>query len=243
MRHDSPMLHFLIIALGVVLSGYFIGSGFVKSRTTDRFVTVKGVSERDVKADIAIWPINFSSTSDVLENAQKEIEKNKNAILTFLEKNDIDETQIELQRFEVIDKMAQQFSRQQITSRYIISQTIMVRSEDAELIQEVNQKVGDLVEAGVVFASGERYRNTGPTYLFTQLNSLKPDMIAEATANARTAAEQFAKDSGSEIGGIRRANQGVFVILPRDRVRGILQENQIQKTVRVVSTVEYYLKD
>ena len=89
-------------------------------------------------------------------------------------------------------------------------------------------------------ADGE-YGSSGPTYVFTRLNDLKPPMIAEATANARSAAEQFARDSGSAVSGIRQANQGVFVILPRDQAPGINESSQLQKIVRVVSTVQYLL--
>jgi hypothetical protein len=101
--------------------------------------------------------------------------------------------------------------------------------------------VGELVSAGIVLSS-EEYRGGGPTFLFTKLNDIKPAMIAEATANAREAAEQFAKDSRTSLRGIRQANQGVFVILPRDQAAGIPEETQVTKTVRVVSTVEYFLK-
>jgi hypothetical protein len=93
-----------------------------------------------------------------------------------------------------------------------------------------------------VFSSQGGYGG-GPTYLFTKLNDLKPEMIAEATASAREAAEQFAKDSGSDLGPIRTASQGVFQILPRDRAPGVMEESQLDKTVRVVTTVEYALED
>jgi hypothetical protein len=97
------------------------------------------------------------------------------------------------------------------------------------------------VSAGVVLSSGEQYGNGGPTFVFTGLNALKPKMIGEATARAREAAEQFARDANSSVGGIRRANQGVFEILPRDQAQGISEASQIVKMVRVVSTVDYFL--
>jgi hypothetical protein len=128
-----------------------------------------------------------------------------------------------------------------VTSRYIISGTLMVRVNDPEVVERASQDLGTLVSAGVVFSSQGGY-NSGPTYLFTKLNDLKPEMIGEATASAREGAEQFARDSGSRLGGIRQASQGVFQILPRDRAPGVTEESQIDKTVRVVSTVEYMLE-
>ena len=96
--------------------------------------------------------------------------------------------------------------------------------------------------AGVVLQQSGDYGMGGPTYVFTKLNALKPDMIATATANARVAAEQFARDSRTELGQIRQANQGVFVILPRDQAPGVQEGSQLNKTVRVVSTVQYFLR-
>jgi hypothetical protein len=110
------------------------------------------------------------------------------------------------------------------------------------MVRTASQDLGSLVSGGVVFSSQGGYAS-GPTYLFTRLNDFKPEMIAEATASAREAAEQFANDSGSDLGGIREAYQGVFQILPRDRAPGVMEESQMNKTVRVVSTVVYSLED
>ena len=117
----------------------------------------------------------------------------------------------------------------------------MVRSSETERIEKASQAIGQLVDAGVVLSSDGPMSN-GPTYLFTRLSEHKPAMIAEATANARRAAEEFAADSGSRLGKIRRANQGVFVILARDRAPGIDEQGQRQKTIRVVTTIEYFLE-
>ena len=125
----------------------------------------------------------------------------------------------------------------------MIQQTLIVRSDQPEKIREASQQIGELLRAGLVLSSGGEYGMGGPAYIFTGLNDLKPQMIAEATARARSAAEQFARDSRSVIGGIRQANQGLFEILPRDEAPGIREESQIQKKVRVVSTIEYFLQD
>ena len=110
------------------------------------------------------------------------------------------------------------------------------------LLENVSQKVGDLVDQGIVLEGDNYGPGSRPSYLFTGLNQLKPEMIAEATENARKSAEKFAADSGARIGGIRKANQGIFQILARDRAPGVYEQNQLHKTVRVVSTIEYYLK-
>jgi hypothetical protein len=232
----------IIVGLGIAIGGWFIGHGFFQGRASDRYVTVKGVSERDVTADIALWPLRFIATDDNLSRAQAKIKQSHEEILTFLERHGIDPGEAEVQQLEVTDVLANPYRSGPMESRYIIAQTLMVRTDDPEKVSQASQAVGELVDAEVVLSSRGGY-DTGPTYLFTGLNDLKPEMIAEATAEARKAAEQFAKDSGSRIGKIRKANQGVFVILSRDRAPGITESSQPNKTVRVVSTVEYYLKD
>lgn len=93
-----------------------------------------------------------------------------------------------------------------------------------------------------MLGGGNGGNDNGPSYLFNGLNALKPSMIAEATKNARVAAEQFARDSGSKLGGIRDANQGVFEILARDKAPMLQEEHQVNKTVRVVATLDYALE-
>jgi hypothetical protein len=221
-----------------------VGRGLEVARGTDRYVTVKGVAERTVKADLALWPIQIASGDDELTRAQARLDSNLARVTRFLLANGIDTTEVELQGLRVTDAYANPYQPAgRVGSRYVVRQTVLVRTSDPERVRAASQKVGELVGAGVVLSSGEEYGPGGPTYLFKRLNDLKPIMIAEATAEARRAAEQFAKDSKSRLAGIRRASQGVFVILPRDEAPGITEPSQIVKTVRVVSTVEYRLKD
>ena len=232
-----------VLAAGVVLGGLAIGGGFAKSRSGDRFVTVKGVSEREVQADLALWPLTILSADNDLSAAQQRIERGVREVLAFLARNGIDTAAVIMQDYRVTDVFTNQYrSPDNISSRYAIRQTMIVRSESPDTVARASQRVSELVAGGVVFTSGQEYGTGGPSFLFTRLNDVKPEMIAEATAQAREAAEQFARDSRSELGGIRRANQGVFQILPRNQAAGITEESQVAKTVRVVSTVEYFLK-
>jgi hypothetical protein len=242
MKHTFGIGSAVMIGAGIAVAGWFVGNGFFRGRATDRYVTVKGVSEQEVIADIALWPLRFVATDDDLNKAQMRIEESHTRILSFLKRHGIDPEAAEVQKLEVTDLLANPYRSGPAESRYIIAQTVMVRTNEPALIETASQHLGELVEGGVVLSSQGGY-NTGPTYLFTKLSDLKPDMIADATARARRAAEQFAIDSGSRIGKIRRANQGLFVILPRDKAPGIMEGGQIDKTVRVVSTIEYYLKD
>lgn len=230
------------LALAVAIGGWFIGDGFTRSRLGDRFVTVKGVSEREVQADLALWPLSYVATSNSLREAQAAIETSRRAVIRFLHAQGVDTSAVELQDLQVVDRLANPYGQEApSSSRYIITQRLMVRSNEPATVLAAHQRIGALVEAGVVFGMNTGYGDNTPTYLFTRLNDQKPEMIAEATARAREAATQFAKDADSRLSGIRRANQGVFVILPRDQAQGIQEERQLHKTLRVVTTVDYYL--
>ena len=237
----------IIVASGIALAGIFVGLGVSQVRASDRFVTVKGVSEREVRADVAIWPLHVIGADNDLAAAQNRMNRSLVGVKQFLARHSIDTTQVELTGFGVSDAQAQQYGGDRApANRFIVRQTLVVRSSQPDRVKAASERIGELAAIGVVVSSGAggEYggQGSGPTFLFTKLNDLKPAMIAEATARARDAAEQFARDSRSDLGGIRKANQGVFEIVGRDQAPGIMSEGQIAKTVRVVSTVEFFLK-
>ena len=233
----------VIVGLGIAAGGYFAGAGVARVRTGDRTVSVKGVSEREVKADLAIWPLHLVVSDEDLVRANTTLERNVQTVRAFLKSTGVDSagTEITVQEFSVQDMRAQ--GGYQNGSRYSIKQTLVVRSPRVDVVQAASQRVSELVRNGVVLSSGQEYGTGGPTFVFTRLNEFKPPMIAEATARAREGAETFAKDSRSTLSGIRTATQGVFAILPRDQAAGITEESQIMKRLRVVTTVEYGLRD
>ena len=232
----------VVLALGVAVAGAFVGLGFLRGRQADRFVTVNGVSERAVRADLALWPIRLVATDNILATAQDELADSTRAVYAFLVRHGVDTAQVELQELSVADQLANRYGERGTGPRYIVNQTVMVRSAEPDVVFAASQNVGELVAAGVAITSGLEFGPGGPVFLFNSLNALKPAMIAEATASAREAAEQFARDAGARLGGIRQANQGVFVILPRDQAPGIREDQQIAKIVRVVATLEYLLE-
>ncbi|MEO7101997.1 MAG: SIMPL domain-containing protein [Gemmatimonadaceae bacterium] len=234
----------IILGLGIAIGGIMIGRGFQLGRSADRYVTVKGVAERDVTADLAIWPLRVVAADNDLPTAHAKLQSSVQKIMQFLAAQHVDTSLATLTNFEVSDAFTNQYGgADRAVNRYVIHQTVVIRSSNPAQVLAASQRVAELVNSGVVLSSGGEYGGGGPNFVFTGLNKLKPAMIADATARAREAAEQFARDSKSAIGGIMTANQGIFEILPRDQAQGITQESQVEKTVRVVSTVNYYLKD
>ena len=239
---DRPFWSALIVAVGLALSGWFIGHGFIRGRSSVRFVEVKGLAEREVTADLALWPLRYVSTGDNLVVAQAGLTRGTRQIFAFLTRHGIDTNAVQVQALEVSDAFANRFPGERGGPRFVIQQTVIVRSRTPEVVMAASQRVSELVAGGVILSSSGEYGVGGPTFIFTRLNQLKPAMVAEATANAREAAQQFATDSRTALGGIRQASQGVFVILPRDQAPGVNESGQLQKIVRVVSTVQYFLK-
>jgi hypothetical protein len=239
----SSVLPALLLGLGVAAGGWLAGTGVARMRTDDRSVSVKGVSEREAKADLAIWPLRLIAADDDLTKASLALDRSVSTVRSFLKTQGLDSsgTDVTVQDFAVQDQRTT--GNYQAGSRYIIHQTLVVRSSRVDLVQSASQHVPDLVRNGVVLSSGQEYGGGGPTFVFTGLNAIKPPMIAEATARAREAAEQFAHDAKSTLAGIRHANQGTFEILPRDQAQGISEESQVMKRVRVVTTVEYQLRN
>jgi uncharacterized protein len=242
-RVDAWTIRAFILAVGIALAGLFAGAGFAKGRSADRYVTVKGVAETEVRADLAIWPLRVVAGDNDLAAANAKIAASVAGVRLFLVRHGLDTTQVELSDFSVSDAYANQYAPdRRPTNRFIVHETMLVRSAKPDVVLAASQQVSELAAVGVVISSEGGPNGNGPTFVFSGLNKLKPTMIAQATARAREAAEQFARDSRSDLGGIRQANQGVFEILPRDQVSGISQETQIAKMVRVVATIDYFLK-
>ncbi|MCA8929486.1 MAG: SIMPL domain-containing protein [Alphaproteobacteria bacterium] len=232
----------VLIAASIAFAAMEFSRAFVQARTVDRTVTVKGLAEREVVADTAIWPLRFTATHDDLDRALAKLAADEKTVHAFLTAGGIDAAEIGVQQFSVVDQLAQQYQSGPVRSRYIVNETLLVRSGAIDKVAKLAQDVGQLVTAGVILSTEGGF-TSGPNYLFTRLNAIKPAMLAEALANAREGASAFARDAGAKVGGIRRAWQGVFQILPRDQAPGLYEQGQINKTVRVVSTIDYALVD
>jgi hypothetical protein len=238
----------LLIALGLVLGGWALGAQIKATRLSDRYVTVKGLVERKVKSDLAIWPLSYKEAGDDLASLHGRTEGNKNTILQFLGQQGIQDSEIELGLVRVVDTQANEYGGvNRAQHRYIVEQQITVRTSRVDQVAAAAQKSMQLLQKGIVLNSNP---GQGLSYKFTGLNSIKPDMITEATRNARAAADRFASDSGSRVGSIRQANQGVFTILPADQgsdtgeggENAYAADSSLMKTVRVVTSVQYYLE-
>jgi hypothetical protein len=226
----------LFLLLGLSSLGYLLGSSALKVKALERTVTVKGLSERELPADIVIWPIQFTSAENDLEALYLSIEQSTTEIKQFLQERGVKPEEVSFSPPAITDKSAQQYGNAPGAEfRYTAIQTVTVYSHDIKRVRTVMNSLSDLGKKGIAFTGGNYETKT--EYLFTRLNEIKPEMIEEATRKARVVAQKFASDSQSTLGKIRRASQGQFSINDRDK------NNPHIKKVRVVSTVEYYLSD
>lgn len=230
----------IIIALALVLAGFFPGYFYYNSHINNRTVTVKGLAEMEVKANLAFWKIKFKTTGNDLFAAQKKLNNDLDLIKSFLNEQGFQDADITVERINTNDLMADPYrsTSQGMESRYILDQTITLRTENVELVEKALSQISSLVSKGVIF---DNQYYSPVSYLFTGLNEIKPTMLEQATKNAKFAADEFAKSSDSKVGKIKTANQGVFSVLPREQIPGTNESEQINKTVRVVSTIVYYL--
>lgn len=231
----SVALAGLFVGLGILATGYLMANALIDFKKMDRVVTVKGLAEREVKADIAIFPIRFNTGSDQLDELYKTITQQTSDIKSFLLNQGFKEDEITTGAPTIFDKQAQQYGGERGGFRYTANITVNVYTSQVDKVIETRKQLIDLTEKGIVINSDDYMART--EFLFSGLNDIKPAMIEEATQNARMVADKFAQDSNSALGKLRTASQGQFSISDRD------SNTPHIKNVRVVSTLQYYLVD
>lgn len=235
-RKSEAIILGAFLCVGLVVLGYLISSSIVRIKELNRTVSVKGLSEREVPANVAIWPIKFSETDNDLNNLYSVVEQKTLLIAEFLERSGFSNDEISISAPAIIDRQAQAYmDSTKIKFRYAASSTITVYSDKVNLVRETMKKLVELGKQGIAIAGQDHETRT--EFLFTKLNDIKPEMVEEATKKAREVAVKFAKDSNSGLGKIKTARQGQFSITDRD------SNTPYVKKVRVVSTLEYFLTD
>ncbi len=230
----------IVIAIGLALAGWLAGQGLVESRLGHRTVIVKGFSERLVKADIGFLPVRFNALGAELESARSALERSEQAVLGYLKSKGFTAVDWEVQNIKVEDRLtAYNSSGAPRANRFVLTEDIVVRSSNVDKLVAASRNISDLLREGVVLTS-DQY-NSGPSFIFTGLNDLKPEMLTQATQRARKAAEQFARESGAKVGAIFSANQGLFTIGPAINIPNERSDKQVEKKVRVVTTITYFL--
>ncbi|MCA1779524.1 MAG: SIMPL domain-containing protein [Xanthomonadaceae bacterium] len=223
-----------ILALGLVVSCWMISAAIRDFSVRDRLVEVKGLAEREVNADLAIWPITYSLAATSLDQLRQHLDRADESIVAFLKLNGFSDDEFTRAPPRVTDRWLNSYENQRPAERYSAERTLTLRSPRVAATRQAMAQATELISQGVPLTPNW---GSGADFLFTGLERVKPEMIALATADARRAANQFAEDSGSAVGAIRTARQGYFTITQRD------PSSPHIKLVRVVTTIEYFLSD
>ena len=235
------------LLIGLTAAGYFIGRGTARFKSDVRTVTVKGLVEKEVKADEAIWTLSLKRASDDLRDAHARISADRDAVLAFLKKQGFDDDEIVRQPIRTVDKLAREFGQSQNAERfrYLVGSAIVVRTANIELVQKSLGSTEELLKAGVILDGEREGSAANPRYVVSKFNDLRPRLLADATKNARTIAQQFAADSGATVGKIHSANQGSIQIFGsdgNDESGPYSPTSTPAKKIRVVSTFEFELR-
>ena len=245
----------------VFVASMIIRDGFINMKRNREFVSVKGLAERVVKADSAIWVIPLTANGEELEAVRAKIDSDISRIVDYLKKYDLQDQEIEQDTMRIYDKMAQRYyDPNNKANRFSIDNQIVIKSSNIEAIHKASKNVNELLKEGVTFPyDGYSGAYSSPRYLFTKLNEIKPDMLSEAMQEAKKAAEQLLKSSDNKVGNIKNASQGIFNVYSREATgsgRGIDQRavayggaqystNEayfVEKVLRVVASVDYYIE-
>lgn len=235
-EHMNKTRNTLILSIALIICGAMLPVAVKNFRSYDRTITVRGLCEQEVPADKVIWPISFKNASNELSTLTEGMERSNAMVVDFLKAGGISDDEITYSAPVITDKYAQEYGNIDRTFRYISKSVITVCTPKVELVTKLSAQIHELLKKGVLIGNENSWDNNNIEYHFEGLNGIKPEMIRQATANAKVAAEQFAKDSGSKIGKIKTASQGNFSIEDRDS-----NTPQI-KRVRVVTSITYYLE-
>jgi hypothetical protein len=225
----------LVLAVAILGLGAFLYCAMMHTKDRDRVVSVRGLSEREVKADFVIWPIVYKEVGNDLSAIYDAVQAKNATLGKFLRGNGVADSEISWSAPEIEDVQGERYGDNRRPFRYIATVVTTVASKNVDRVREIMGKQGDLLKQGIAF-SGDDYRYR-KIYSFNALNEIKPAMIDEANKNARAAGEKFASDSDSKLGKIKTASQGQFSISDRD------ENTPYIKNVRVVTSVQYFLED
>ncbi|MFD1315492.1 SIMPL domain-containing protein [Namhaeicola litoreus] len=227
----------LILSVAIVLAGYFVGNMHKTGKAFDRSVQVKGLAEKEVKADLAVWPINITLAGNDLLTLKNDLEMQNRAVKAFFLKLGFTEDELTSGNITITDTQAVLYGSENRNReyRYIANAEFTVRTKNIEKVQQALTGSLALISNGILINSKNSWQPI--EYSYSGLNEIKPAMIEEATRNAREVADKFAEDSNSKVGKIKNAQQGLFTINNLDENTAYI------KVVRVVSTIDYYLED
>jgi hypothetical protein len=234
-RGFSTLIGGLFMGLGIAVAGYFVSQTTLNERTGANTARVKGLSEKVVQADTGRWSLSFSSfnrdTSKVTQTFEAAQTKS-NRIRTILTNAGFTPDELRFAPLRKSDHVDRDREGKVIDRYFRVSGSIQITTRAPQKIEPTRQSIYDLAKEGIDVTQNDL------NYEYTKLNDIKPDMLREATENARIAANEFASNAGVTVGGIQSASQGGFQI---NTYSG--STSDLDKLVRVVTNITFYLEN
>ena len=229
----------LILAAGIAFAGVQVARGIERFRMAERTITVKGLAERDVKSDFAVWTLAFRRAENEFGRVQQALTADRERVLAFLREQGFTDDEIEARPLQVQDLLAREYGSERVALRFNGQGQVVVKSARVDLVAAASNRVDPLIEAGIQL--GGDGGEGAPRYQLRGFNDIKPLLLEEATLSARDQARKFAADAGATLGPLRNANQGTIRILDDDGSE-MDSSRTIGKRLRVVSTFEFTLE-
>lgn len=224
MQQSHSWVAAAILAAGMVAGSAILASSLIEFRAMERVVQVKGLSEREVAADSVIWPIKFNDVDNNLTTLVANLERKNEQIQAFLKLQGFSQKEITIAVPQIVDRQAGYYDPNANQMRYTASSTVTVYSSNVDLVHQAMAKLLELSKTGIAIA-GQDY-DSKPEFIFSGLNELKPDMIEEATRNAREVATKFAADSDSKLGKSKRQVRANSALLIGTAIPLILKKSE-----------------
>lgn len=241
MNHIARFLTALLVAAGVAIAGFAVSQGLERFRMADRSVTVKGLAEKDVESDFAIWTLSFRRAGAEFSGVQQTLAADREKVLAFLKARGFTDEELESRPLQVQDLLAREYAQGNVPFRFNGTGQVLVKSARVTEVEKAALAVDPLIQDGVQLGGENDSARSGPRFQLRGFNDVKAPLLAEATRNAREQAEKFAAEAGAKLGPLKNANQGVIRITGDDG-NDYDDGSSRGKRLRVVSTFEYELR-
>jgi hypothetical protein len=241
MNHIARFLTALLVAAGIAIAGFAVSQGLERFRMADRSVTVKGLAEKDVESDFAIWTLSFRRAGAEFSGVQQALAADREKVLAFLKARGFTDAELEARPLQVQDLLAREYAQGNVPFRFNGSGQVLVKSARVAEVEQAALAVDPLIQDGIQLGGDNDGGRSGPRFQLRGFNDVKAPLLAEATRNARDQAEKFAAEAGAKLGPLKNANQGVIRITGDDG-NDFDDGSSRGKRLRVVSTFEYELR-
>jgi hypothetical protein len=241
MNHIARFLTALLVAAGIAIAGFAVSQGLERFRMADRSVTVKGLAEKDVESDFAIWTLSFRRAGAEFSGVQQALAADREKVLAFLKTRGFTDAELEARPLQVQDLLAREYAQGNVPFRFNGTGQVLVKSARVAEVEQAALAVDPLIQQGIQLGGENEGGRSGPRFQLRGFNDVKAPLLAEATRNAREQAEKFAAEAGAQLGPLKNANQGVIRITGDDG-NDFDDGSSRGKRLRVVSTFEYELK-